>query len=94
MTIAELTDTLADLCELDGTTEVLDAVEAQARSALAAGNGVVGAITAGSENGKSVSMMIQFTGAETLRAVLKVRRILNGTAIPAVVGQDYSRSLG
>jgi len=94
MTVAGLTETIYEECVADGSTDYAETILAQARAALSAGNGTVGAVSNGSVNGKSFSINVQLSPAETLQACRKAINMFNGTDSAQVVQVDWSGSLG
>lgn len=94
MTVTEFAETLYEECVADGSTAYADIILAAARAALLAGSGTVGAVNNGSVNGKSFSITVALSPAETLKACRAAINRYNGTESPQVTVPDYSRTIG
>lgn len=94
MTVTELADTLYEECVAEGSTSFVDSILAAARAALLAGSGSVGTVNNGSVNGKSFSITVSLSPAETLKACRMAINRFNGTEAPMVTVPDWSRTIG
>lgn len=68
MTVDDLASALLEECLATGTTSYVSGILDDAKAALKAGKGTVGALTASSANGKSFSRAVTLNPAQVMQA--------------------------